>query len=282
VEILIGIAIALIAGALVSAFGYTIWRYTRDVRTPNFELFEVEPDVVCIGDTCPIVIRHRVTNVGADQQVNIRIRYRPTRTGVTETKNLGVEPVGEIALLPNLVNFPDGGGFVSFEITVRAITGDVFDPPPPIGSDGISLMADDEPIATFTLQGQSGDQAVGRITLPMRFLGDVDTDLAARTPESISRFCKNSQLTALSLGGTRIFTTDGSIAQDSPLSVDATVNQQNLYNLPPGQVVNLQNPLPIGDGIMIEATVPPPAGVTEWPALSQISCSILLHITCPN
>lgn len=106
---------------------------------------------------------------------------------------------------------------------------------------------------------QIGDQPMGSLLGQARFLGDTETDLPARTPESIMRFCKNSQLTALSMGSTNIRFTDFTlIPPDSMVSAAVTVNQQVVYNLAPGQVVDLQNPLPIGDGIMLEALVPRP------------------------
>lgn len=284
-EILLGIIIAIIVGALVAAFAVAIWRWTRDVRQPNFELLQVQPDFVCFGDTCPIRIRYRVTNVGADQQVHIGMNYRPVRVGAgTQRIDLGVEPTGDIAILPNLVNFADGPGLVEFDIKVRATTGTTHFPEPiPLFPPTVSLMSENEPTASISFQAEAGDQAVGRITGPTRFFADTETDLAARAPQSVSRFCKNSQLIALSVGSSNIISTDFNIIpQATPLSADVTVNQQNLYNLSPGQEVNLQSPIPIGDGIMLETTVPTPAGVTEWPAGSIITCSILLHIACPS
>jgi hypothetical protein len=272
IGILIGIAIGLAIAVVVAVIALVVWYLTRDVRSPNFELFEVAPDAVCFGDSCPIVIQFRVTNVGSDQQVKIGV----------DDRDIGVDPVGEIILLPNALTFPNGPGIVYFTIRVEA---------PFTGHRRVArglrqsalIMADDAPRASAGFSVQIGDQPVGRLAGQVTFLGDTETDTGARTPESVTRFCKGSSLTALSMGTTSIRWTDFNlIPPDGQVSAAVTINQLNLYELTPGQVVNLASPLPIGDGIMIEATIPPPAGtVSQWPANSFVEWNIVLHIACP-
>jgi hypothetical protein len=269
IGILIGVAIAVVVGVVALA----IWYFTRDVRAPNFDLFEVEPNFVCLGDTCPILIRFRVTNVGADQEVEIGFNER----------RIGVDTTGEIALLPTAMNFPDGAGLVNFVLRVVAPSAGpgrrthIADVRP-----RVIIMDDDAAIADVGFAAEAFDQPVGRLLGQDVFLGDSETNIATR--ELTWRFCKGSRLVALSMGSTTIdFTDFASIPQDSSVSAAVTVNEQDAYTLPLGQTVTLQSPLPIGDGIKLEASVPPPEGtVSEWPAGSRVSWGIRLHIACPD
>lgn len=179
-------------------------------------------------------------------------------------------------MLPDEFSFPNGPGLVDIDIGLNDVLGRQSSTRPPPRR--VRIMSESEPRANIDFETSAISQAENSISGPNLFLGDPETSLPDR--ETL-RFCKSSKLIALELTSSEIVSTDVNvIPATAPVSADISINEVDNYRVSPGQVVRLRDALPIGAGIALAITVPPP-GVAQWPVNSAVNCSIALHIECP-
>lgn len=273
-EIVIAIAIGIVAGIFVSVVVYAVAQsINRDVRDPNFEFLAVSPDVVCQNDVCPVLLSYSVTNLGESQQVQCLIDGA-VFLSATEVS---------LAVLPNQANFATLAGLHAVQLQV--VQPDRPNIPPIQGlSRSFRILDEDEPRYPLSHVANVTEEPAEQVQDSV--IVATEEIAAPREPAAVVQFCKNSLLASIRYesGTMRTLGPAGDLwPPDTDLpTLTIRIDGVEEVEVGIGAEYPLPEAIPIGQGIRIDAIARPPEGIDEWPVITQVQWRLLLGIQCPE